>query len=372
MATPADTTNEVSYASDDEAERSALREGRRSTSPSPERNVNQGGHGGITPLGPNGEILQKGAPQGSVENEFYERVRGDKYPHFTPVVPASYTADEVRARLGDSLSSAQLNGLDDRENIYIENITSGLDESKTLDTKIGKSTTSYRENLEQHEKGRWAAGTKALKFAIGVDPATGSTFRGWRAVGGTDAGESRLINGIQSQGILSKFSEDPAVWDQLITKMEDIRAAADNSDIGFIASSVFSVTGTREGEQVVDAKLIDFAHVIDAAEPFKQSPSVSPDGSPRLGPAELEPDARPANHTDLTNLKNKYRGQFIEGMDALIRDARQVRGEKDRSQMANIAAMNPAPGVAQQSTSTAHQGKPYVPPKNTQGSGHGR
>ncbi|UXX93880.1 hypothetical protein N7U49_20760 [Streptomyces sp. AD2-2] len=372
MATPVDTANEISYASDDEAERSALREGRRSTSPSPERNVNQGGHGGITPLGPNGEILQKGAPQGSVENEFYERVRAAVYPHFTPVVPASYTADEVRTRLGGSLTSAQLNGLDDRQNIYIENITSGLDDSKTLDTKIGKSTTSYRENLEQHDKGRWASGTKALKFAIGVDPATGSTFRGWRAVGGTDAGESRLITGIQSQKILSKFSDDPAVWDQLITKMQDIRTAAHNSDIGFIASSVFSVTGTKEGEQVVDAKLIDFAHVIDAAQPFKQSPSVSPDGSPRLGPAELGADARPANRTDLTNLKDKYRGQFIAGMDDLIKDATRVRGEKAQSQLASFAAMSPAPGVAQQSTSTAQQGKPYVPPKNTQGSVHGR
>ncbi|MFE2825181.1 inositol polyphosphate kinase family protein [Streptomyces sp. NPDC059271] len=372
MATPVDTTNEISYASDDEAERSALREGRRSTSPSPERNVNQGGHGGITPLGPNAEILQKGAPQGSVENEFYERVRADAYPHFTPVVPASYTADEVRTRLGDSLSSAQLDGLDDRQHIYIENITSGLADSKTLDTKIGKSTTSYRENLEQHDKGKWAAGTKALKFAIGVDPATGSSFRGWRAVGGTDAGESRLITGMQSQKILSKFSEDPAVWDQLITKMQDIRTAAQNSDIGFIASSVFSVTGTKEGQAVVDAKLIDFAHVIDAAQPFKQSPSVSPDGSPRLGPAQLEPGARPANRTDLTNLKNKYREQFIAGMDALIGDATRVRGEKGRAQMAQFASLNPAPGVAQQSTSTASQGKPYVPPKNTQGAAHGR
>lgn len=59
-------------------------------------------------------------------------------------------------------------------------------------------------------------------------------------------------------------------------------------------------------------------------------------------------------------------------MDALIRDATQVRGEKARSQVAHFAAMNPAPGAAQQSTSTAPQGKPYVQPKNTQGSVHGR
>ncbi|MEU4173279.1 inositol polyphosphate kinase family protein [Streptomyces sp. NPDC026665] len=371
MATPADTTNEISYASDDEAERSALREGRRSTSPS-ERNVNQGGHGGITPLGQNGEILQKGAPYGSVEHEFYERVRAAKYPHFTPVVPASYTADEVRARLRGKLSAVQRNGLDDRQNIYIENITSALVDSKTLDTKIGKSTTSYRENLEQHDKGRWAAGTKALKFAIGVDPATGSTFRGWRAVGGTDAGKSRLITGMQSQKILSKFSEDPAVWDQLITKMQHIRTAAHNSDIGFIASSVFSVSGTREGKQVVDAKLIDFAHVIDAAQPFKQPLRVGPDGSPRLGPAELGPDTRSANRTDLTNLQNKYRRQFIEGMDALIEDVTRVRGEKRRSQRARFAAMNPAPGLAQQTTSPAPRDKSYVHPMNTQSSVLGR
>ncbi len=59
-------------------------------------------------------------------------------------------------------------------------------------------------------------------------------------------------------------------------------------------------------------------------------------------------------------------------MDDLIKDATRVRGEKAQSQLASFAAMSPAPGVAQQSTSTAQQGKPYVPPKNTQGSVHGR
>ncbi|MGW0969997.1 hypothetical protein [Streptomyces sp. NPDC002516] len=59
-------------------------------------------------------------------------------------------------------------------------------------------------------------------------------------------------------------------------------------------------------------------------------------------------------------------------MDALIGDATRVRGEKAQYQVARFAAMNPAPGVAQQSTSTAPQGKPYVPPKNTQGSVRGR
>ncbi len=99
---------------------------------------------------------------------------------------------------------------------------------------------------------------------------------------------SRLITGIQSQKILSKFSDDPAVWDQLITKMQDIRTAAHNSDIGFIASSVFSVTGTKEGEQVVDAKLIDFAHVIDAAQPFKQSPASAPTAARGSAPRSSE------------------------------------------------------------------------------------
>ncbi|CAM5461895.1 inositol polyphosphate kinase family protein [Streptomyces pilosus] len=329
MTTPADFTyEEQTFPTIAEAEAAAAREGRRSASPEP--NVNQGGHGGIRPLGDARQILEKPAPYDAVENEFYRRVRAGEYPHFTPVVPASYTAEQVRAALGDELSPADSAALDDRRNIYIENITAGLDGQKTLDTKIGRSTTSYRENRAQQDKSVMEAGFKSFKFVF-ADLATGSTGRGWRVVAGSDASGNRVLDGAQSSEILSRFSDDPAVWDGLITRMQAIRDAAQNSDLGFVAASVFSVHGTQNGETRVDARLIDFAHAIDAQRPFKQSPSPSPEGSPRLG------GGQGAAARDLTSLKNTYRRQFLSGMNHLIEDATRVRTAK-----AARATLNPA------------------------------
>ncbi len=93
-----------------------------------------------------------------MENEFYRRVRAGEYPEFTPVVPASYTADQVRGMLGGELSAAQRAGLDDRNCVYLQNLTSDPDQAKILDTKIGRSTTSYRENRAQQDKSAWDAG----------------------------------------------------------------------------------------------------------------------------------------------------------------------------------------------------------------------
>ncbi|MFF3933236.1 inositol polyphosphate kinase family protein [Streptomyces hirsutus] len=350
MATPAEPTyQEQTFPTIDEAEEAAVREGRRSTSPEP--NVNQGGHGGIRPLGAARQILEKPAPFDSVENEFYRRIRDGAYPDLAPVVPASYTADQVRERLGDQLDAPAGDALDDRRHIYIENITSDLSQPKTLDAKIGRSTTSYRENKAQQEKSSWDAGVKSFKFALGIDPMTGSTQRGWRIVAGTDASGIRVLDGMQSQSILSKFSEDPAVWDQLIGKMQDIRNAAARSDLGFIAASVFSVHGTQNGETKVDARLIDFAHAIDARNPFKQSPSPSPEGSPRLGGGPAAPD--------LTRLKDKYRNQFLAGMDSLIKDATRVRTTKTA-----LATMNPT-HVRPRSTSPQQQPAVTVPTNTT-------
>ncbi|MBQ0827499.1 inositol polyphosphate kinase family protein [Streptomyces tagetis] len=334
MATPAEPTyREEAFPSIDEAEAAAVGEGRRSASPEPD--VNQGGHGGIRALGDARRILEKPAPYDSVENEFYRRVRAGEYPEFTPVVPASYTADQVRGMLGGELSAAESAGLDDGNCVYLQNITSDLDQAKTLDTKIGRSTTSYRENRAQQDKSAWDAGLKSFKFVFGADLVTGSTLRGWRVVAGTDAGGNRLLDGMQSQQILSRFSDDPAVWDRMIGKMKEIRTAADSSELGFVAASVFSVHGTRNGETRVDAKLIDFAHVIDARNPFK-SPPPSAESSPRLGGA---PAAR-----DLTSAGNKYRDRFVSGMDALIADATRIRATK-----AARAAMAPASGQTQSS-----------------------
>ncbi|MEU3101261.1 inositol polyphosphate kinase family protein [Streptomyces griseoflavus] len=357
MTTPPDVTyEERTFPTIAEAEAAAALEGRRSASPEP--NVNQGGHGGIRPLGAARQILEKPAPYDNVENEFYRRVRAGEYPQFTPVVPASYTAEQVRAALGDQLSPAESAALDDRRNIYIENITAGLDGPKTLDTKIGRSTTSYRENRAQQDKSVLEAGFKSFKFVF-ADLATGSTGRGWRVVAGSDASGNRVLDGAQSAEILSRFSDDPAVWDGLITRMQAIKDAAQNSDLGFVAASVFSVHGTSNGETRVDARLIDFAHAIDAQRPFKQSPSPSPEGSPRLGGGQA-----PAR--DLTSLKDTYRRQFISGMTHLIEDATRVRTAK-----AAQATMNPAqahargthsqPSAAPVTTRTQGQANPAGP-----------
>ncbi|MEU6058864.1 inositol polyphosphate kinase family protein [Streptomyces sp. NPDC047097] len=276
--------------------------------PPAEPNVNQGGHGGIRPLGEARQILAKPAPYDSVENEFYRRVRQGDYPGIEQVVPASYTAAQVRDILGGELSPTESAGLDDRTSVYIENITSGLDPVKTLDTKIGSSTTSFRENLAQQGKSFVGAGWKYMTFVF-TDRATGSSDRGWRVVAGSDAAGNRLTDSWNSRQILRDFSDKPEVWEQLISKMEAIRDAAKASHLGFIASSVFSVHGTEDGKTKVDAKLIDFAHVIDARKPFG-SPS------PGTGGARSAPD--------LARAGADYRERFISGMDQLIGEANTI------------------------------------------------
>ncbi|MFI2350844.1 hypothetical protein ACH492_28210 [Streptomyces sp. NPDC019443] len=333
--------------------------------------MNQGGHGAIRPIG-DGSILAKAAPQGSIENEFYSRIRANDYPQLTAVVPASYTADQVREH--QQLTPDEVAIVDDRTHVFFENIAQG--DVKKLDTKIGAQSSSFRELKAQHGMSSAAAALKSIKLSI-ADLSTGSVKRGWRVVGGDDARDSRLRSGIESQSILRKFSDEPQVWDQLIGKMEGIRDAAQQTDIGFVASSVFSVQGTHNDGQVVEAKLIDFAHVIDADKPFTRTPDVSPVNSPQNSPEHsprMNPSPAAGNDAGRTataqgtsqssvnwpQMKNKYRDLFIDGMNSLINDAKTVRAEKQQT-MAAAAANIRASGATVSASSAAAATPPPGP-----------
>lgn len=322
--------------------------------------VNQGGHGAIRPIG-DGSILAKEAPQGSIESEFYTRIRANHYPPLTAVVPASYTADQVRER--QRLAPDEEAIVDDRTHVFFENVAQG--DVKKIDLKVGDKTSSRRELKGQHGMSSAAAALKEIKLSI-ADWATGSSERGWRVVGGTDAPDSRLEAGRASQNILRRFSDDPQVWDQLIRKMEGIRDAAQQTDIGFVASSVFSVQGTHNGEQVVEAKLIDFAHVIDADRPFTQTTDVTALNSEQNSPEQSTSTSRAGNDAGRTataqgtsqssvnwpEMKDKYRDKFISGMNSLIDDANAVRVEKHQAIMAATANMR-VPGTTDIASSAA-------------------
>lgn len=294
--------------------------------------VNQGGHGAIKAIG-DGSILAKSTPRDSVESEFYARVRQGAYPHMTPVVPTSYTAQQVR-ELQPQLTAQEKASLDDQTHVFFENMAQG--DVKKLDVKVGNKTSSRRELHEQHGMSSAAAAWKEMKLSV-VDWATQSSDRGFRVVGGDDAPDNRLKAGRESMETLRKFSDDPHVWDQLIGKMEEIRNAAQQSDLGFIASSVFSVQGTHDGNQVVDAKLIDFAHVIDAGHPLTQITDVTA----RPAATAQEP---PQSAIDL---KDKYRDRFLSGMDNLIEAANTVRTEKVGRENVAGAALMRGEGAAQ-------------------------
>ncbi|CAM5402815.1 hypothetical protein SHIRM173S_12583 [Streptomyces hirsutus] len=238
------TYQEQTFPTIDEAEEAAVREDGGPASPEP--NVNgrarrhqaarcrQADPGETCPVRLRGErVLSEGCRDGA-------------YPDLAPVVPASYTADQVRERLGDQFGPAG-DALDDRRHLHREHHVR-LEPAEDPGRQDRQVDHEFRENKAQQEKSSWDAGVKSFKFALGIDPMTGSTQRGWRIVAGTDASGIRVLDGMQSQSILSKFSEDPAVWDQLIGKMQDIRNAAARSDLGFIAASVFSVHGTRTGK----------------------------------------------------------------------------------------------------------------------------
>ncbi|MGI5401186.1 inositol polyphosphate kinase family protein [Streptomyces sp. CA-135486] len=307
--------------------------------------VNQGGHGAIKPIG-DGSILAKSTPRDSIESEFYARIRQGEYPLMTPVVPTSYTAQQVRD-LQPRLTAEQAASLNDQTHVYFENMAQG--DMKKLDAKVGDKTSSRRELTEQHGMSSAAAAWKEMKLSV-VDWATKSAERGWRVVGGDDAPDSRLKAGRESMETLRQFSDDPQVWKEVIGKMEGIRNAAEQSDLGFIASSVFSVQGTRDGNQVVDAKLIDFAHVIDANHPLTQTTDVTAVDSRQNSPEQSTSTSRPNAGTEgatagrepsqkAVDLKDKYRDKFLAGMDNLIKAAETVRAEKEQANVAGAANM---------------------------------
>ncbi|MEV5952623.1 inositol polyphosphate kinase family protein [Streptomyces sp. NPDC051987] len=324
---------EMVYSTDDEAEQEI-------------RNKQAGGHGDLQYLGADREIVQKPAGDHNTENEFYQRVRDGQYPAMQGVVPKTYTADEVRNLLKDDLDDTQKAALDDKKFVYMENIAN-LQQKKVLDMKIGPQTTSYVDNTKQQGKTTGEAVLKSIKLKF-VDVLTDSAKRNWRVVAGDDAAKSRIKSGRNSEEILSKFSDDPEVWKQMVAKMKDIRDAVKTTDIGLVASSVFTVKGTANGNSVVDAKLIDFAHVIDANKPFEVT----------------KPGA------DMTGARDKFRENFVKGMDSLIKTSEKIQQEKETAAAANLTPVgiqnlqnNPGPSQSTSNTvpalvSANNQNKP--------------
>ncbi|MFJ8489762.1 inositol polyphosphate kinase family protein [Streptomyces sp. NPDC094038] len=295
-----------------------------------------GGHGDLQFLGANRDIVQKPAGKHNTENEFYDRVRNGDYPAMTGVVPKTYTADQVRTMLGDQLTEKQKAGLDDKESVFMENVAN-VPDKKLLDMKIGSSTTSYVDNTQQQGKKPFEAAIKSIKLKF-VDIGTLSATRNWRVVAGDDASNSRGMTGFNSKQILGRFSDDPAVWQQMVGKMKDIRDAVKTTDIGLVASSVFTVKGTANGNTVVDAKLIDFAHVIDDKKPFEVT----------------KPGA------DMSDAKVKFRDNFVKGMDSLIKTSEKILQEKQTAAVAN----RPSVGVQNlpNQANPSSQSKDNLPP----------
>ncbi|MFF5143304.1 inositol polyphosphate kinase family protein [Streptomyces sp. NPDC013157] len=297
-----------------------------------------GGHGDLQFLGADRQIVQKPAGGHNTENEFYQRVRNGDYPAMRGVVPETYTADQVRTTLKDDLNEGQKAALDDKKYVYMENIAN-VQQKKILDMKVGSQTTSYKDNTAQQGKDAPEAILKSIKLKF-FDIATGSAVRNWRVVAGDDANSSRTLTGMNSEKILSKFSDDPAVWQQMVDKMKGIRDAVKTTDIGLVASSVFTVSGTdkHDGKAVVDAKLIDFAHVIDADKPFE----VTKKG------------------VDMTDARDKFRDNFVTGMDSLIKTSEKILQAKQTAAAANLT-----PVGTQDLQNSAGSSKASASAKNT-------
>ncbi|MFG2956025.1 inositol polyphosphate kinase family protein [Streptomyces sp. NPDC048291] len=295
---------ELGYGTDEEQEQEQQKKEAKSA----------GGHGDLQFLGADRQIVQKPAGSHNTENEFYERVRNGEYPAMQGVVPQTYTAEQVRNALQNDLDDTQKAALDDKKYVYMENIAN-VQQKKVLDMKIGSQTTSYRDNTEQQGKSAPEAVVKSIKLKF-FDIATGSATRNWRVVAGDDANSNRTLAGMKSEKILSKFSDDPAVWQQMVDKMKGIRDAVKTTDIGLVASSVFTVSGKdkTDGNAVVDAKLIDFAHVIDDKKPFE----VTNEGAKMSG------------------AKDKFRDNFVQGMDSLIKTSEKILVEKQTAAAASL------------------------------------
>ncbi|QIY53771.1 inositol polyphosphate kinase family protein [Streptomyces sp. RPA4-5] len=249
-----------------------------------------GGHGGIKDR-VGGKIKEK--PTNDVERGFYADMRAGKHPALEGVVPDSYTAEQVQTMDGEKGKG------DDSTHIYIDNLTHDMKMPKVLDIKVGESTASKQELLTSMSKAD--AWKKKMKLKV-ADKVTGSADRGYRAVGGTGLkGKSRRAIGRESEQIVQGISADPSVYDLLVEQLTQVRTAAENSGLAFIAASVLIAVdeqpATESPAATAKLNLIDFAHT--------------------FGPEQLSEEQ-----------VKKYRTRFDKGMARLIADVKAAGAAK--------------------------------------------
>ncbi|WP_432142122.1 inositol polyphosphate kinase family protein [Streptomyces sp. bgisy084] len=252
-----------------------------------------GGHGGIKDR-VGGKIKEK--PTNDVERGFYADMRAGKHPALEGVVPHSYTAEQVQTMDGEKGKG------DDSTHIYIDNLTHDMKMPKVLDIKVGESTARKQELLMSMAKAD--AWKKKMKLKV-ADKVTGSADRGYRAVGGTGLkGKSRRTIGRESEQIVQGISADPSVYDLLVEQLTQVRTAAENSGLAFIAASVLIAVDEQPAAESPSAtaklNLIDFAHT--------------------FGPEQMGEDQ-----------VKKYRTRFDEGMARLIADVKAAGAAKKRA-----------------------------------------
>ncbi|WP_329295671.1 inositol polyphosphate kinase family protein [Streptomyces sp. NBC_01455] len=253
-----------------------------------------GGHGGILERA-GGTVLQKRT--NATEWNFYETIRnsGEKLEN---VIPKSFGRDGVLA-LESGVSDVGDPPLQDFEtggissDIFIENIAANFEKPSLLDIKIGESTAS-RSELLRHLTAREAwLKKRRMKFA---DRASGSSSRGWRVVGGTEIRGHRVQIGKNSRSHLQEFIESNSDAGADIARgLRAVRTAVVESSYAFIASSVLIAVDLGAGsvERAAKVKLIDFAHAFAFEE---------------LG----------------IDQHQKYRVQFLKGIDNLISNVEQI------------------------------------------------
>jgi len=253
-----------------------------------------GGHGGIKDR-VGGKIKEK--PTNDVERGFYADMRAGKHPALEGVVPDSYTAEQVQTMDGEKGKG------DDSTHIYIDNLTHDMKMPKVLDIKVGESTASKQELLTSMSKAD--AWKKKMKLKV-ADKVTGSADRGYRAVGGTGLkGKSRRAIGRESDQIVQGLSADPSVYDLLVEQLTQVRTAAENSGLAFIAASVLIAVDEQPAAESPAAtaklNLIDFAHT--------------------FGPEQLSEEQ-----------VKKYRTRFDKGMARLIADVKAAGATKKQAE----------------------------------------
>lgn len=159
---------------------------------------------------------------------------------------------------------------------------------------------------------------KKMKLKV-ADKVTGSADRGYRAVGGTGLkGKSRRAIGRESEQIVQGISADPSVYDLLVEQLTQVRTAAENSGLAFIAASVLIAVDEQPAAESPAAtaklNLIDFAHT--------------------FGPEQLSEEQ-----------VKKYRTRFDKGMTRLIADVKAAaRPRRRRRRKPARSEPRPTPG----------------------------